>query len=114
MSMGTIAVIGLAVGAAVSIGTTIYTTNEAKKAAEEAQRKAELEKKKQKKEMELQDKYTKEQLAISEEDAKFETADVADGVSMTDLFMGGGSSSDTKPKSTGISGTSPVENTLGV
>jgi hypothetical protein len=106
MSFAVIAVVGIST--AVSIGTTVYQAKEARK----AQAKADEEQKRQELQAELETKQVKSELIKSKDEAKFEeTKDVGTGTSLTDLFVGGSAG---KKTTTGLSGTSAIQNTLGV
>ena len=108
MSMAIIGVVGIAVGAAVSVGTTVYQADQAKK----AQRKAEEEQKRQELQAELEQKQIKSELVASKDEAKFEEAkDVGTGTSLTDLFVGGSAG---REATTGLAGTKTIQSTLGV
>ena len=105
--MAIIAVVGIGVGLATSVGTTAYQADQAKK----AQKKADEEVQRQELQAELESTKIKADLQQSDDVAKFEVADTGVGTSLSDLFV---SPTEKKKSTTGIAGTDTIQNTLGV
>jgi len=111
-TMGVVALVGVVVGAAVSIGTTAYQTQQAKKAAEDAKK----EQAKIDKQNKLASDKAKRDLADGEAVAKVKDNQEANGgstgksrTSIEDLFV-----SSEEPTNPIVSGTDVIKNPLKV